>query len=278
MKLFPTILIAAFLLGGALSVANAVGSQLSLAAVLQGKQVVAEARGNGHDQLSLTLRNSSANPVAVTIPAGLIAESHDKADRVIVLRKADASIPAGSAVEVSLPVAALSSKNTTSTQPYALTDASEPKLGPLLDYLAGQPDAPRTTAQLAIFCLLENMNYGQWLQTLAAAPAPANSAQPAPASTTHPTPADITEAVDVLGLLRHLAPQQTFAIASDSELKLRALRNPWCRVKAMQVYGLSLGDGAVPPDLGQLLHTKAGDNCPICRQRALMEKAAAGAL
>jgi hypothetical protein len=122
------------------------------------------------------------------------------------------------------------------------------------------------------------MNYGQWLQTLAAAPAPANSAQPAPASTTHPTPADITEAVDVLGLLRHLAPQQTFAIASDSELKLRALRNPWCRVKAMQVYGLSLGDGAVPPDLGQLLHTKAGDNCPICRQRALMEKAAAGAL
>jgi hypothetical protein len=62
-------------------------------------------------------------------------------------------------------------------------------------------------------------------------------------------------------------------LAGDSELKLRALRNPWCRAKAMQVYGLSLGDGAVPPDLGQLLHTKPGDNCPICRQRALMEKA-----
>jgi hypothetical protein len=27
-----------------------------------------------------------------------------------------------------------------------------------------------------------------------------------------------------------------------------------------------------------LLHTKAGDNCPICRQRALMEKNAASDL
>jgi hypothetical protein len=277
LKPFPKILIAAFLFGCTASMSDAVETQLPLASALEAKQLAAEVRGNGHDQLSLTLRNPTASAVSVNIPAGLVAESQDKADRVVVLRKADASIPAKGAMEISLPVAALSSKNTAATQSYTLTTASEPKLGPLLDYLAGQPDAPRSTAQLAIFCLLENMNYGQWLQTLPA-PSTASPAQPANANTTHPTPAEITEAVDVLGLLRHLAPQQSFAIASDSELKLRALRNPWCRVKAMQVYGLSLGDGAVAPDLGQLLHTKPGDNCPICRQRALMEKAAAGEL
>jgi hypothetical protein len=277
LKPFFTILIAAFLLSSTAIISRAAETQLPLARALESKQLFAEARGNGHDQLSLTLRNPSASAVSVTVPAGLIAENQDKADRVIVLRKADASVPAGSAVDVSLPVAALSSKNSVTTQPYALTTASEPKLGPLLDYLAGQPDAPRSTAQLAIFCLLENMNYGQWLQTLAP-PSATAPAQPASSTTAHPTPAEITEAVDVLGLLRHLAPQQSFAIATDSELKLRALRNPWCRVKAMQVYGLSLGDGAVAPDLGQLLHTKPGDNCPICRQRALMEKAAAGDL
>ena len=257
---------------GPLTRADTTATVQPLAAALATRQLAAEASGNSRDQLTVTLHNLSAAGVNVAIPAGLIAEGCDKPDRVIVLRKAEMSIPAKGSVDVALPVAALSSKSAVATQPFKLTTASEPQLDGLLKYLAGQPDAPRSTAQLAIFCLLENMNYAQWLQAL---PKPANGSS---ASETHPTPAEITEAVDVLGLLRQLAPQQNFALAGDSELKLRALRNPWCRVKAMQIYGLSLGDGAVPPDLGQLLHTKPGDNCPICRQRALMEKAAAGDL
>jgi hypothetical protein len=244
-----------------------------LALAMQDKQLAAEASGNGRDQLALTLRNTTAASVNVTVPAGLIAEGREKPERVVVLRKAEATVPPNGAVEIALPVAALSSKNNAAPQGFVLSTATEPRLDSLLNYLATQPDAPRSTAQLAIFCLLENMNYGQWLQTLAS-PGP----EPSAATPTHPTPAEITQAVDVLGLLRQLAPQQAFALASDSELKLRALRNPWCRAKAMQIYGLSLGDGAVPPDLGQLLHTKAGDNCPICRQRALMEKNAASDL
>jgi hypothetical protein len=258
---------AAFLLACVLPVARAAELPLPLSTALESKRLLVEASGNGHDQLSLTLRNPSSTGVAISIPAGLIAEGRDKAEPVIVLRKAEATVSPQSAVEVTLPVAALSSKNSTTSQPFTLTSASEPRLAPLLTYLAGQPDAPRPTAQLAVYCLLENMSYPQWLQALAGPPGAAPSTDP------HPTPADITQAVDVLGLLKQLAPQQTFALANDSELKLRALRNPWCRVKAMQIYGLNLGDGAVPPDLGQLLHTKAGDNCPICRQRALMEKA-----
>ena len=241
---------------------------MPLVAALEGKRLTVEAKGNGRDQLSVTLRNASPTAVNVTIPAGLIAEGREKPDRVIVLRKAEASIPPQSAVDIALPVAALSSKTGGTTQAFALTAAPEPRLTPLLDYLANQPDAPRTTAQLTVLCVLENLSYAQWLEYLSA------STGSAPASDPHPTPAEVTQAVDVLGLLRQLAPQQTFALATDSELKLRALRNPWCRVKAMQIYGLTLGDGAVPPDLGQLLHTKPGDNCPICRQRALMEKAA----
>lgn len=259
---------AAMLLACTLAGLNAAETPMPLSVALEGKRLTAEANGNGRDQLSLTLRNPSPTPLSVAIPAGLIAEGREKPDRVIVLRKAEATIPPQGAVDVALPVAALSSKCTGTTQAFVVTTASEPRLAPLLDYLANQPDAPRATAQMAVFCLLENMSYPQWLQSLAG---PTGSA---PASDPHPTPAEVTQAVDVLGLLRQLAPQQTFALATDSELKLRALRNPWCRVKAMQIYGLNLGDGAVPPDLGQLLHTKPGDNCPICRQRALMEKAA----
>jgi hypothetical protein len=248
--------------------AHAVETSTPIAAALNAKRLTVEAKGNGRDQLELTVRNVSPATMTVTIPAGLIAEGRDRPDRVVVLRKAEASVPPQGVVDITLPIAALSSKNAGGSQPFRLTAASEPRLTPLLDLLANQPDAPRETAQITVLCLLENLSYPQWLQYLAGA-----TVDPAAAKEPRPTPAEVTEAVDVLGLLHKMAPEQAFALASDSELKLRALRNPWCRVKAMQVYGLNLGDGAVPPDLGQLLHTKPGDNCPICRQRALMEKA-----
>jgi hypothetical protein len=185
---------------------------------------------------------------------------------VVVLRAAEASVPARGAVEVALPAAALSSKSTVGIQSFKLTEATEPRLAPLLKYLAGQPDAPRTTTQLAVFCLLENITFAQWLHFLAATPGSAGPAEP------HPTPAEVTQAIDVLGILREIAPEQPFALKADSDLKLRALRNPWCRAKAMQIYGLQIGDGALPPDIGQLLHTQAGDNCPVCRQRTRMQQ------
>lgn len=264
MKPTTFILRAALVLALAFAEAHAADKPTPLATAVDGKRLTVEARGNGRDQLELTLRNTSTAAVTVAIPAGLVAEGRDKPDRVIVLRKAEASVPPQGVVDVALPVAALSSKSTGATQIFNLTNASEPRLTPLLGYLANQPDAPRATVQVTVLCLLENLTYPQWLQFLGGGE---------PAKDPHPTPAEVTQAVDVLGLLRQLAPQQTFALTGDSELKLRALRNPWCRAKAMQVYGLSLGDGAVPPDLGQLLHTKPGDNCPICRQRALLEKA-----
>jgi hypothetical protein len=86
------------------------------------------------------------------------------------------------------------------------------------------------------------------------------------------------QAIDALGLLRVLHPSRTFALATDPDLRLRALRNPWCRTKAALLYGLTLpgSDGATAPDLGQLLHTSPGDNCPICRQRAEMQTSPGG--
>jgi hypothetical protein len=233
-----------------------------LSAVIAGGSLTLEAAGNGRDELTLTLRNRSATAIGAAIPAGLIAAGAKPETRMIVLRAAVASVPAHGTADVALPVAALSSKNVAAAQPFTVTTASEPRLTALLAALADQPDAPRSTAQLAILALLENLSFAQWRQFRGLT------------AETPPTPAEVTQAIDALGLLRTVAPQQTFALAQDSDLKARALRNPWCRAKAMAVYGLDFGDGAVPPDLRQLLHTQPGDNCPICRQRALMQKPA----
>jgi hypothetical protein len=228
-----------------------------LADALASKRLAAEAIGNGRDQLTATLRNAAATPQPVTIPAGLIAGTA-KGNRVIVTRAASVAVPAQGSLEVAVPVAAFSSGNPAASSAFELTTDSEPRLSALLRILADQPDAPKATVQLAVFAVLEDMTFAQWRKFL-------GSSEP------EPTPAEITQAIDALGLLRLAEPDRTFALANDDDLKRRALRNPWSRAKAMAVYRLDLGDGAVPPDLRQLLHTAPGDNCPICRQRGLMQ-------
>jgi len=93
----------------------------------------------------------------------------------------------------------------------------------------------------------------------------------------HPTPAEIAQAVDAAAYVRLTEPDKKPALLADDNFKRLALRNPWARAKAMALYGLSVddaltGDPGLPPDLGKLLHTAPNDNCPICRQRALMQK------
>ncbi len=243
---------------------------LPLAQALTRADVKCAWSGNGRDQLSLAISNSSATPISITIPAGFIAASRTGGDKLIVLRTAPITIAARASADVALPVIALAAKNANIAQPYQATNDTEPRLTDLLKFLADKPDkpdAPRATAQLAALAILEDLTFPQWLQILSQ-PRPGEPPDP-----NHPTPAEITQAIDALGILRTIAPAKNFALATDGELKLRALRNPWCRVKAMQLYGITLptSDGAVPPDLGQLLHTKVGDNCPICRQRAQMQ-------
>ena len=242
---------------------------IPLAQALTRAELKCEWSGNGRDQLSFAVSNPSAQPLTIAIPAGLIAVNREGSGKLIVLRSAEITIPARASADVALPVVALSAKSANTTQPYQATTDTEPRLADLLKFLADKPDAPKATVQLAALAILEDLTFPQWLQILAQ---PRAGEPPDP---NHPTPAEVTQAIDALGILRTLAPAKTFALATDDGLKRRALRNPWCRAKAMQLYGITLptSDGAVPPDLGQLLHLKVGDNCPICRQRAQMQTA-----
>jgi hypothetical protein len=221
-----------------------------------------EASGNGRELLTLTLRNSAPTPMIVAIPAGLIATGRTTESRVIVLRAATVDVPAQSTVDRALPTAALSLRNRAQVQAFDLTANSEQRLAALIKSLSDQPDTPHLIAQLAVLCVMEDTDFARWREFLGAS---ANS---------QPTPAEVSQAIDALGLLRSIEPQRTYALARDGELKRLALRNPWCRAKAMAIYGLDVSDGTTPPDLRQLLHTQLGDNCPTCRQRALMQKPA----
>ena len=231
-------------------------------ALADGK-VRAEFSGNGCDSATLKLTNTGAESQTLLLPAGSLLDAKS-GGRQVTLRAFEMKLDAGSAAEATLPTAALTTKNTKSDRPLTLSAEVEPRLAPLVKLFASQNDLPRATAQLAVFIVLEDIEWLAWRTWCASI-----SGKPA---TDTPTPAEVAQAVDALGLVRVAMPDKKPALLASEELKRLALRHPQARGKAGTLYGLSVenavtGEPALPPDLKQLLHMSANDNCPICRLR-----------
>ena len=210
------------------------------------------------------LRGAVANRAKIKqvllVAAGTVFTT-ENGGTVITLQKARLAVPAGSNGEVDVPAVILSHKGKPVSGTCEVTAHREPRVEPLLRWLEDRTDVPRPTSQLAVLALTENITLAGWDKFL--------QEQRPKSEKIALSPAQIVQAVDALGILKAIAPAGQFALLKDGELKLRALRNPWCRTKAMQLYGLTVPElgSAQAPDLGQLLHTKANDNCPVCRLR-----------
>jgi hypothetical protein len=232
-----------------------------------GGAAIQSAKLEGGRQVALQVQNSGPAAAEFRLPAGSIFQGSG-GTRLITLREAAATVPPGGAGDVAVPAASLSGGAPGPAEQTArLTADSEPRLKPLLQYLAAKNDVPRGTSQCAVLALLDNVTYARWQQF---------ETQCVPNAA--PTDA-LLEALDAVAILHAVAPQGTFQLQSDPELKLRALRQPGTRAKALQLFGMTIpGDtvtaGQPPPNLGQLMHTKEGDNCPICRMRAQMQRPA----
>jgi hypothetical protein len=232
------------------------GSAVPLADAQRDASLKLDIRGDGRSQLTVTAINQSHGPISIEVPAGMIAVGKSSA-RVIAIRAAALEMAKGQSGEIVIPVAPLSLKNDATTEPYTVAPDRVEALQPLVDYSAKHNDLPRATAQLVALVLLEDVNFPKWQEFLGKE----GLKEP------RPTPADIAAAVDAISIVRQLKPDRRIAIAEDPEFRLRALRNPWSRAKAMQLFGMNPPEGVPIPDLNQLLHTRPGDNCPICRLR-----------
>lgn len=214
---------------------------------------------DGARQLTAHLHNRGAAAASFDLPAGLVAVGASGA-RLFTLRGTQLEIPAGQTAEAALPAIRLNPRQPAPPEPCTLAAEEVPALQPLLAYSARANDLPRPTAQLVALLLLENPDYGAWRSFLGR----------------EPEPPDVATAIDALTIARELTPAKTYALAEDGELRLRALRLPLVRARAMQLFGTAAPEGVPVPDVNQLLHTTPGDNCPICRMRARMEQAGNG--
>lgn len=215
-----------------------------------------DAHGDGRSQLTIGINNQSSDAASIEVPAGLVAVGKSGA-RVATIRAASMQIEKGQTGELVVPVVPLSLKNGATSEGFTLLRDRVDALQPFIDLSAKQNDLPRATAQLAALLLLENVEFAQWQEFL----------NREPHTEQRPTPADVAAAIDAISIVRKLSPDRKLAIADDPEFRLRALRNPWSRAKAMQLFGMNPPEGVPIPDLNQLLHTRPGDNCPVCRLR-----------
>lgn len=229
----------------------------------------------GRRQATVELQNSTGAAAEFHLPAGAIFQAPTGA-RLVALRESTVPLAAGASGALAIPTAALSTSTpapSATPQPAQVSDQKEPRLAPLLEYLKTRNDVPRGTSQCAVFAILDDITFQQWEQFVAASRLPGTAQEASAASDA------LIEALDAIGILRESFPGRGFKLQADPELKLRALRHPALRAKALQLFGMTIpGDtanvGATPPDLGQLLHTKPGDNCPICRMREAMQRPA----
>ena len=228
---------------------------MALREALANPELACSIHGDGRSELTVQLTNKSRAKVAVEIPSGLIAMAPSGA-RLAAIRAATVELPPGQTVEASLPAVPLSLSNRSETETYRASVEAVSALSPLLDYSAQTNDLPRATAQLTALLLLEDVTFAKWRDFLGR----------------EPDPKEVGTAIDALALAKRLAPDKSFALAQDADLRLRALRQPLVRAKAMQIFGIAAPEGVPVPDVQQLLHTRPGDNCAICRMRAQMEQ------
>jgi hypothetical protein len=185
---------------------------------------------------------------------------------VVTLREIRIEIAPGAVAEASVPTAALSLAKSAAKREFVIEPETMPKLQPLLDLLLKRDDIPRSTSQLAVLAIVADVTFADWVKW-----------EQAGSESTLPNPSHIATAVDAIGLLKQASIKPVPALVTDPSLKLLALRTPLCRAKAMQLYGIVLPDdagagGVSPPNINQLLHTKPGDNCPVCRMRQQMDR------
>jgi hypothetical protein len=247
--------------------AAAFAQAISLTQAVTDGKVRADIAGNGRESAAVKITNLGADTLTVSLAAGTMLDAKD-GERQVSLRALETKLAAGATVEATLPTAALASRNAKADRALMLSTHTEPRLAPLMKLFENQNDLPRATAQLAVFILIEDIQWRAWRAW--------SAASAGKSVTDSPTPAEVAQAVDALALVRLAAPDRKPAMLASEDLKRLALRNPTARAKAMALYGLTVdnaltGDPGVPPDLRQLLHTSPNDNCPICRMRQKME-------
>ena len=188
-------------------------------------------QGDGRTRMSAQLRNNSANPLRVKVPAGQILESGRNS--VIVIRSAEVELMPAQGLDLSLATAALHTANKLGQTPYKLSYQTAPKVEPFLGWLVDHPEIAAPTVQTAVLALTENLPLNAVAKF-----APVNGV-----TSKFNTDAFRAETADIIAALSALRESgvkiDSLALTVDPQLKIEAMIEPLSREAAKRYYGIS---------------------------------------
>ena len=201
-----------------------------LAAVQQGI-VQATLRGNGRERMTVQLRNNSPTPLRVAVNLGQLLEGGR--NRVVVTRAATAELLPARTVELRLVTAALHSSNMVGDAPYKLSYHNADRVQGFLKWAAEGGGLSAPAMQTAVLAITENLPLTALAKFAVGKPGE------------YSTDAFRAETADLIAAVSALrdcgAKIETFAIASDPQLRIESMIEPLSREAAKRYYGITEG-------------------------------------
>ena len=217
---------------GAAAAAPAGAVEVSVSDALGRHWLDAQYLGNGHSEIKATLANRSNKPLRLTIASGLIFETTDLRQQMVVARAQTLDLPAGSVRATWLACAATRSSNTLNQQLYGLCPDTLPSLAPLFALVERSPEISREAIQTAVLMLTENAPLGEFAKfaLLSADPAAAGA-------TTYQV--NTVEILAAFSLLKDAGyPRINLVAAQEPQLKIEAMIDPLAHAAAVHYYNM----------------------------------------
>ncbi len=190
--------------------------------------------GNGHNEIKAMLANRSSKPLRLTVGSGLIFETADLRQQMVIARGQTLDLPVGSSRAAWLPCAATRSTNALTQQPYRLCPDTLQNLTPLFAQVDQSPEISREAIQTAVLLLTENAPLGLFAKFSLL-----SGDTPMPVGTTayQVNTGEILAAFTLLKEARY--PRMNLVAAQEPQLEIEAMIDPLAHAAAVHYYNMS---------------------------------------
>jgi hypothetical protein len=214
--------------------AKAAPVEISLNDALGRRWLEAEYRGNGRSELRVAFVNRHNAPLKVALDSGLIFETSDLRNQMIIARGQQVDVPASGTCSALLPCAATRSTNVLGDLQYHLCPDDLQNLRPLFTQVDASPEISREAIQCAVLMLTENAPLNLFAKfTVLSGDQPTKTKSSAYRVNT-------AEVLAAFTLLKDAGyPRQTLLAAQEGQLKIEALIDPLAHAAAVSYYGLN---------------------------------------
>ena len=208
--------------------------EISLTDALGRHWLQAEYRSNGHNELRAAFVNRHSAPLRVTVDSGLIFETSDLRNQVVIARGQPVELPAGGSCAAWLPCAATRSTNALNDQAYHLCPDTLQNLRALFAQVDRSPEYSREAIQCAVLMLNENAPLNLFAKfTVLSGEEPTRTKSPAYKANTAEVLASFT-------LLKEAGySRMNLLAAQESQLKIEAMIDPLAHAAAVAYYNLN---------------------------------------